>query len=640
MMSYEKEPLTVSHPELAAEWSEKNFPLRPDQVTYGSHDLVWWKGKCGHEWQAVVGNRVRGTSCPYCSSRKVLAGFNDLATKRPDLLADWDHEKNMPLKPDEIGPCSNRKVWWKCRNGHEYLMTPNLRSKGCGCKICSSGQGHLTGFNDLATLHPELAAEWSEKNLPLTPGKVFGLKKRQFFWWKCPDCGSEYKYDLRGRLEGYGCPYCAGFELKPGFNDLATTDPDITIEWDHNKNDGAVPEQFFRTSRRFAWWKCGRGHSYGCRINERTVGRKECYICEAEFSACLPGMLAIRYAKQNGLTVHVCYELEEGCSFEIYIPEIKLALETAGVSAEKQQKQKEKCRRCETYGFRCVIIERNTDRVKMAQAVIKTFGGAGIRITSVIEEDIRILREEFLGPPRRVSNAAKPFLEKHGKVHGYRSRKRESLSRTNPELIPQWSERNYPFTIDDENASSPDKVWWKGACGHEWKAMVRNRAGKKKTGCPYCSGHTVLKGFNDLASQHPELLKEWSDNNKLLRPDEILATSCKKVIWKCAMGHEWMTSPANRVKGNGCPICARDPLIRGVNDLATEHPELVPIWSEQNLPLKPGDIRAGYRKQVWWKCQRCGEEFQAQVKTEIYYMNRYGHALCRRCREKEGNADG
>lgn len=45
-------------PELVSEWLQRNLPLLPDSVTYGSNKLVWWKGKCGYEWKATVKNRV------------------------------------------------------------------------------------------------------------------------------------------------------------------------------------------------------------------------------------------------------------------------------------------------------------------------------------------------------------------------------------------------------------------------------------------------------------------------------------------------------------------------------------------------------------------------------------------------------
>lgn len=28
---------------LLSEWSEKNFPLTPDTVTFGSNKIVWWE---------------------------------------------------------------------------------------------------------------------------------------------------------------------------------------------------------------------------------------------------------------------------------------------------------------------------------------------------------------------------------------------------------------------------------------------------------------------------------------------------------------------------------------------------------------------------------------------------------------------
>lgn len=46
--------LASVHPELIPEWSEKNLPLTPDKITFGSNKRVWWKGACGHEWETSV----------------------------------------------------------------------------------------------------------------------------------------------------------------------------------------------------------------------------------------------------------------------------------------------------------------------------------------------------------------------------------------------------------------------------------------------------------------------------------------------------------------------------------------------------------------------------------------------------------
>ncbi|MCD7872757.1 MAG: zinc-ribbon domain-containing protein, partial [Clostridiales bacterium] len=46
--------LAAVHPELIAEWSDRNLPLTPDNVTFGSNNKVWWKGACGHEWETSI----------------------------------------------------------------------------------------------------------------------------------------------------------------------------------------------------------------------------------------------------------------------------------------------------------------------------------------------------------------------------------------------------------------------------------------------------------------------------------------------------------------------------------------------------------------------------------------------------------
>ena len=66
--------LATVHPELIVEWSDRNLPLTPDSVTFGSNKKVWWKGACGHEWETSVKARSNSEKCPYCSHNKVLAG--------------------------------------------------------------------------------------------------------------------------------------------------------------------------------------------------------------------------------------------------------------------------------------------------------------------------------------------------------------------------------------------------------------------------------------------------------------------------------------------------------------------------------------------------------------------------------------
>ena len=84
--------LAEVHPELITEWSEKNLPLTPDDITFGSNKKVWWKGACGHEWQTSVKARSSGEKCPICSGARVIAGINDLVTLEPLLVSRMKNE--------------------------------------------------------------------------------------------------------------------------------------------------------------------------------------------------------------------------------------------------------------------------------------------------------------------------------------------------------------------------------------------------------------------------------------------------------------------------------------------------------------------------------------------------------------------
>ena len=68
--------LSEVHPELIEQWSERNLPLTPDKITYGSNKIVWWKGACGHEWQTSIKARSNGENCPICSGARVVGSPN------------------------------------------------------------------------------------------------------------------------------------------------------------------------------------------------------------------------------------------------------------------------------------------------------------------------------------------------------------------------------------------------------------------------------------------------------------------------------------------------------------------------------------------------------------------------------------
>ena len=129
-----KNDLATLYPEIVKEWDlQKKQGYSPDMVTAGSSETVWWKCSLGHTWQAHVSSRTRGNGCPYCSNKRILAGYNDLLTTPPAIAAEWDYSKNGTISPKEVSYGSAKKYWWICSNGHSYESPFEGRIRGRGC---------------------------------------------------------------------------------------------------------------------------------------------------------------------------------------------------------------------------------------------------------------------------------------------------------------------------------------------------------------------------------------------------------------------------------------------------------------------------------------------------------------------------
>ncbi len=157
-MAKSKQSLSISHPDLAAQWHPtKNGDLTPDTV--GSANKVWWT--CpeapDHEWEAVLKSRTSGSGCPFCAGKRVSV-TNSLATLQPELAAQWHPTKNGDLTPDMVVAGSEKKVWWKCPEGpdHEWEAILSSRTSGRGCPFCTGKRVSVT--NSLATQYPDLVA--------------------------------------------------------------------------------------------------------------------------------------------------------------------------------------------------------------------------------------------------------------------------------------------------------------------------------------------------------------------------------------------------------------------------------------------------------------------------------------------------
>ena len=362
--------LQSCYPELVEsswDWVENDkIGLKPDEITsHAEIESSWYCHVCKGSYKMMVYNKVRGQSCPYCTGKRVLAGFNDLASKYQELIdSEWDwieNDKNG-LKPDEITPHSKIKANWHCNTcSGRYKSKISDKVNGTGCPYCI-GRKVLKGYNDLESQYPDLMNEWDwveNDKIGLKPDEITSGSNIKA-WWHCNTCDGHYQMRINNRTNGIGCPYCAGKKVLNGFNDLQSKYPDLMKEWDWVENDkiGLKPDEITYGSDRKVWWRCShnRLHLWYATVFSRTRKNNGCPKCSNHISKqenqvadyindyLCSHYVSMHYTMHRSITFKSIYEnmsinAENVNSdllqhlrreLDIYIPELSLAVEYDG----------------------------------------------------------------------------------------------------------------------------------------------------------------------------------------------------------------------------------------------------------------------------------------------------------------------
>ena len=545
------------------------------------------------------------------------------------LMAEWNWEKNDELgyDPSKITWGSDKKAWWKCTEGHIYEQRVNKKAlRGYRCPICS--QNTRISFNEKCVLfyvkkhfpdvQENVKPSWmngQEIDIFIPELKV-GIEYDGVFWHNNlerdinKDCICEENGVELFHIREYGCieyaspkwiylkkqnsislekaiktllsmisTSCRSIDINISRDtprilemmhlskveaSLAHNFPELALEWDNSKNGAITPEQLSAHSNLSVWWKCREcGHEWKANINARARGNG----CKKCANAKLGEKLAaVKLANNGSLLDHHPQLVEEWN----YAKNGTITPET--ITAHNNQKVWWVCKVC-GHEWKATINNRSKEH----------------------------------GCPQ-CSKIRVQKLKKETEL-----KQRGSLLYHNPSWLSEWN-----YTLNDTDPSevflnSSTSYWWTCANGHNFKASPNNRNSCK--GCPYCSNHKVLIGFNDLETLYPKLLIEWGyEKNIDVLPNSVTPGSDKKVWWKCSCcGYEWYTSISKRVAGNGCPACVGKKVFVGYNDLATTAPHIAQEWHhDKNTDIQPTSVTKNSNKKVWWKC-KYGHEWQASV---------------------------
>ncbi len=542
-----------------------------------------WMCSKSHRWEASVYTRTRkGTGCPYCAGFRAIPGENSLADLFPEIAkqADgWD--------PSTVMPKSNQEKAWICELGHKWNADVRHRTRpNNNCPYCS-GRRVTPGINDLATKFPEIAKQahqWDPSTVTFGSGQT-----RE---WIC-NLGHTWTATISDRSStGNGCPYCSGRRVSAGFNDLATTYPELA-----KQADGWDPTTVSHGSSQSMDWKCELGHKWKAVIAKRTLQTPSCPTCSGR--TFLRGFNDLQTTHPN-------------------LAEQANGWDPTHIGATSKQKLQWKCsqqhvwlaavysrvagRGCPICANKQILIGVNDLATTHPELAREADGWDPTTITSghdkVLNWRCASGHNYSARPYSRTSKTATgcPVCSNNLVIAGV-----NDLATTHPELAREASGWD-PTTV---TFGSGKKQNWICSSGHLWSTTITSRV--SGTACTVCSNRSIVVGLNDLATTHPEIAREadgWDTTT-------VGAGHAKRMSWKCSLGHKWKTSISNRsLQNTGCPVCSGRQLEKGFNDLLTRFPEV----AQEADGWDPSAINAGTNAKKPWRCSE-GHQWIATVSS-------------------------
>ena len=196
-----------------------------------------------------------------------------------ELMKDWDFDENQDLNLAVLLVGSNKKAAWICYLcGNKWITAIYHRAiNKSGCRKCSSRQRlNFKIEESIFKTNPDLAKDWSpDKNGRLT-AKMFSKNARYEANWRCHICGVETTKSIKNYS---GCKQCKKAKRLEKRN-LELNFPEVSKEWDKEKNGDRVPSDFKPASNQYAWWLCSTcGYSWSAKISNRTSLGRGCPLC-------------------------------------------------------------------------------------------------------------------------------------------------------------------------------------------------------------------------------------------------------------------------------------------------------------------------------------------------------------------------
>ena len=567
------------NPEAAEMWAyDLNGELSPDNV--GGRSEIEAYFRCLKNPMHVFKKRIskmtsseeNSYGCIYCGphASKVFSGETDLLTKCQEANDRWDYELNDNLDPTDLFPNSNKHAYFKCSKGHSVKRKIMDFYKSTKCPECEKEK------TKLIYQVPNTQLFWNySKNIVINLDKVI-YSSRESAYFKCPNCAYGWASSVILWSKRRYCP-CCGFDGTEGSiernrsliekNKIITfrmANPEDADMWDYKKNNDLTPDNVLYGSNKKVHFKCKKGHGFKKAINEMTTSDGKSRGCPH-----------CKKTSQKALSGENDFFKECPMGKEMWDYNENIGIEPETLLKSSGIKAHFKCSHGHTFIRR---IQQFTKYPKCPKC---------------------------------------DFIKNH------------SIVNTRPETLEFWDYEKNTLSPYEVTPYSKDEAYWRcKKCGHQWSAVIANRATAIKNKCPSCDMGRVfsknqirVKNFRNL---NPEASNLWIDEmNNGLTPDNTAEKSGKTVYMRCINNSEHIYQRAvYRIpKENpfGCPFCfeERSKTVPGKTDLFTICENAKDMWNQiKNEGYDVSCINPKLPDKVCWKCEH-GHDFERAIKKFV-----------------------
>lgn len=549
--------LLTTHPEIAKEWDYKKNKISPSEVMAGSNNKKYWF-ICpkGHSYKTTLLGRKHGTNCPICNQEHHIsfpekAILYYLKQYIKNIVPNYKLKKQNNKEIDIYLPDFKIGIEYDGGNFHKNIQRDlhkdlicdslrikliRIREKGCP-KYESNSLKYYVDYNKKRDLEntivklikrlnldespninierdkieiyelmemqekensilkkrKEILEYWDkEKNGNILPD-FLSYSSRKTIYLKCKN-GHSWKTTPQNFYNSPWCPYCSGYKIMPGYNDLGTKYPELCKEWSINNSD--TPDCYSFASNKKKLWICSNcGNEFLMTISARTLRNNNCPYCSNHQLLSGYNDFATRYPDY---LKEWDYEKNKISPNQIFPSYNKKVWWICPKGHEYEMSVRDKCK-----GGKCTICSN--------YKLLKGYND--------LETCNPMMAKEFdkeknnLKPSEIIYGGTKKYWWKCQKGHSFYQAIREringqkcpycsgkfpvkgetDLKTINPLLAREWNyDKNKNLIPESFLPNSGKKVWWICSnCGYEWEETIFSRNRKKALTCPQC--HKKIK---------------------------------------------------------------------------------------------------------------------------------------------------